>query len=77
MSEASTTTLRLLYQIAQHDGMLPGGAIDKAIPRTPRAEVRHYPMGHFGPFSPEHHPAVATHAATSSAPTGPDPWRAR
>jgi pimeloyl-ACP methyl ester carboxylesterase len=53
----------VLYQIAQHDGMLPAGAIGKAIPRTPRAEVRRYPMDHFGPFSPEHPPAVAAHAS--------------
>ena len=53
----------VLYQIAQHDGMLPAGAVDKAIARTPRAEVQRYPMEHFGPFSPEHHSAVATGAS--------------
>ena len=50
----------VLYQIAQHDGMLPAGQVDKAIARTPRPEVRRYHMDHFGPFSPEHHPTVAT-----------------
>ena len=53
----------VLYQIAQHDGMPTTGQVDKAIPRTPRAEVRRYPMDHFGPFSPEHHPAVAADAS--------------
>jgi uncharacterized protein len=53
----------VLYQIAQHDGMPTTGQVDKAILRTPRAEVRRYPMDHFGPFSPEHHPAVAADAS--------------
>ena len=52
----------VLYQIAQHDGMPSAGQVDKAIPRTPRAEVKRHPMDHFGPFSPEHHPAVAADA---------------
>jgi uncharacterized protein len=60
----------VLYQIAQHDGMLPAGAVDKAISRTPRAEVRRYPMDHFGPFSPEHHPAVAADASDFLRTTG-------
>jgi pimeloyl-ACP methyl ester carboxylesterase len=55
-------TAPVLYQIAQHDGMLPAGAVDKVIPRTPRAEVRRYPMGHFGPFRPGHYPIVAADA---------------
>lgn len=55
-------TAPVLYQIAQHDGMPSAGQVDKAIPRTPRAEVKRYPMDHFGPFSPEHQPAVATDA---------------
>ena len=63
MTAVPRITAPVLYQIGQHDGMLPGGAIDKAIPRTPRAEVRRYPMDHFGPFSPEHQPAVAAHAS--------------
>ena len=53
----------VLYQIARHDGMPSAGQVDKAIPRTPRAEVKRYPMDHFGPFSPEHHPAVAADAS--------------
>jgi pimeloyl-ACP methyl ester carboxylesterase len=53
----------VLYQIAQHDGMPSAGAVDKAIPRTPRAEVRRCPMDHFGPFRPEHHQAVVTDAS--------------
>jgi uncharacterized protein len=53
----------VLYQIAQHDGMPSAGQAGKAIPRTPRAEVKRYPMDHFGPFSPEHHPAVAADAS--------------
>jgi dienelactone hydrolase len=53
----------VLYQIARHDGMPSAGQADKAIPRTPRAEVKRYPMDHFGPFSPEHHPAVAADAS--------------
>jgi hypothetical protein len=59
----------VLYQIARHDGMPSAGQVDKFIPRTPRAEVKRYPMDHFGPFSPEHHPAVADEPATSSVPT--------
>ena len=57
----------MLYQIAQHDGMLPAGQADKAIARTSRAEVHHYRMDHFGPFSPEHHLTVEPTPATSSA----------
>lgn len=53
----------MLYQVAQHDGMPSAGTVDKAIPRTPRAEVRRYPTDHFGPFRPEHQPAVATDAS--------------
>ncbi len=53
----------VLYQIARHDGMPSAGQVDKAIPRTARPEVRRYPMDHFGPFSPEHHPTVATDAS--------------
>jgi dienelactone hydrolase len=53
----------VLYQIAQHDGMLPAGAADKAILHTAQAEVQRYPTDHFGPFRPEHHPAVATGAS--------------
>ena len=53
----------VLYQIAQHDGMPSAGGVEKAIPRTARPEVQRYPMDHFGPFSPEHHPAVATGAS--------------
>ena len=63
ITAAPKITAPVLYQIAQHDGMLPAGAVDKAIPHTPRAEVRRYPMDHFGPFRPEHHPAVATDAS--------------
>jgi acetyl esterase/lipase len=53
----------VLYQVAQHDGMLSAGQVDKAISRTPRAEVQHYPMDHFGPFNPKHQPTVATGAS--------------
>jgi hypothetical protein len=53
----------VLYQIARHDGMPSSGQVDKAIPRTARAEVKRYPMDHFGPFSPEHQPAVAADAS--------------
>jgi hypothetical protein len=53
----------VLYQIAEHDGMLPTGAVGKAIARTPGAEVRRYPMDHFGPFRPEHHTAVVADAS--------------
>jgi pimeloyl-ACP methyl ester carboxylesterase len=53
----------VLYQIAQHDGAPSAGQVDKAIPRTPRAEAQRYPMDHFGPFSPEHQPTVATDAS--------------
>ena len=53
----------MLYQIAKHDGMLPAGQADKAIARTSRAEVHHYRMDHFGPFSPEHHLTVAADAS--------------
>ncbi|SRR6266487_1336535 len=52
----------VLYQIAQHDGT-PTGQIDKAITRTPRAQAQRYPMDHFGPFSAEHQPTVATDAS--------------
>jgi hypothetical protein len=52
----------VLYQIAQHDGMPSAGQVDKAIPPHPRAEVKRYPMDHFGPFSPGHQPAVVTNA---------------
>jgi pimeloyl-ACP methyl ester carboxylesterase len=55
-------TAPVLYQIAQHDGMPSAGQVDKAIPRTPRAEIKRYPMDQFGPFSPDHQPAVATDA---------------
>jgi pimeloyl-ACP methyl ester carboxylesterase len=56
-------TAPVLYQIARHDGMPSADQVDKAIPRTPRAEVQRYPMDHFGPFSPEHQPAVAADAS--------------
>lgn len=56
-------TAPVLYQVAQHDGMPSAGKVDKAIPRTPRAEVQRYPMDHFGPFRPEHQPAIATDAS--------------
>jgi pimeloyl-ACP methyl ester carboxylesterase len=56
-------TAPVLYQVARQDGMLSAGQVDKAVPRTPRAEVRRYPMDHFGPFSPEHQPNVATDAS--------------
>ena len=62
---------------AQHDRMLPAGAVDKAIPRTPRAEVRRYPTDHFGPFSPEHHPAAAADASDFLRTHGSRPRRAR
>jgi quorum-quenching protein AidA len=54
---------QVLYQVAEHDGMLSAGQVDKAIARTPRAQAQRYPMDHFGPFSPEHHPAVAADAS--------------
>ncbi len=63
MTAVPRITAPVLYQIALNDGMLPAGAVDKAIPRTPRAEVRRYSMGHFGPFRPGHHPAVAADAS--------------
>ncbi len=53
----------MLYQVAQHDGTPSADKAGKAIPRTPRAEVQRYPMDHFGPFRPEHQPAVATDAS--------------
>jgi pimeloyl-ACP methyl ester carboxylesterase len=56
-------TAPVLYQIARHDGMPSAGQVDKAIPRTPQAEVKRYPMDHFGPFSPERQPTVATDAS--------------
>jgi hypothetical protein len=56
-------TAPVLYQVAQHDGMPAAGQVDKAITRTPRAEVKRYPMDYFGPFSPEHQPAVAADAS--------------
>jgi pimeloyl-ACP methyl ester carboxylesterase len=56
-------TAPVLYQIAQHDGMPSASQVEKAIPRTARPEVQRYPMDHFGPFSPGHHPAVATGAS--------------
>ena len=56
-------TAPVLYQIARHDGMPSAGQVDKAIPRTSRAEVQRYPMDHFGPFSPEYQPAVAADAS--------------
>jgi pimeloyl-ACP methyl ester carboxylesterase len=56
-------TAPVLYQVAQHDGMRSAGQVDKAIPRTPTAEVKRYPMDHFGPFSPEHQPAVTADAS--------------
>jgi hypothetical protein len=59
----------VLYQIAQHDGMPTTGQVDKAIPRTPRAEVRRYPMDHFGPSAPNTTLPSPPTPATSSAPT--------
>ena len=56
-------TAPVLYQVAQHDGMPSAGQVDKAIPRTPAAGVQRYPMDHFGPFGPEHQPAVAADAS--------------
>ena len=53
----------VLYQIARDDGMPSAGQAGKAIPRTPRAEVKRYPMDHFGPFSPEHQSTVAADAS--------------
>ena len=43
--------------------MPSAGQVDKAIPRTPGAGVQRYPMDHFGPFTPEHQPAVAADAS--------------
>jgi pimeloyl-ACP methyl ester carboxylesterase len=56
-------TTPVLCQVAQHDGMPSADQVDKAIPRTPNAEVKRYPMDHFGPFSPGHQPAVAADAS--------------
>jgi pimeloyl-ACP methyl ester carboxylesterase len=56
-------TVPVLYQVAQHDGMPSASQVDKAIPRTPGAGVQRYPMDHFGPFGPEHQPAVAADAS--------------
>jgi hypothetical protein len=63
VTAVSGITAPVLYQIAQHDGMLPEGAADKAILHTPQAQVLRYPTDHFGPFRPEHHPAVAADAS--------------
>jgi len=56
-------TVPVLDQIARHDGMPSAGEVDKAIPRTPRAEAQRFPIDHFGPFSLEHHPTIATDAS--------------
>jgi len=70
-------TTPVLYQIAQHDGMLPAGAVDKAIPRTAGPRSGATPRATSGPSAPNTTPPSPPTPATSSAPTGPDPWRAR
>lgn len=54
----------VLYQIGDHDGMAPATDIEKAAHRTPKAEVRHYEMDHFGCFTPQHLPIVADDECT-------------
>ncbi len=54
----------VLYQIGDHDSMAPAADIEKAAHRTPKAEVRHYEMDHFGCFTPQHLPAVADDECT-------------
>jgi hypothetical protein len=67
----------VLYQIAQHDGMLPAGAVDKSVPRTPGPRSGTSPWTTSGLSAPNTTPASPPTPATSYAPTGPDPWRAR
>ena len=40
----------------------PSGRDRQGHPAHPKAEVRRYPMGHFGSFRPGHHPTVAADA---------------
>ena len=63
----------VLYQIAQHDRMLPAGAVDKAIPRTPGPRSGATPRTTSGLSAPNTTPPSPPTPATSSAPTRPDP----
>ena len=49
----------LLFQVGEHDGMVPFAPIEKAVSMAPQAQLVRYPMDHFGCFSPEHIDRVA------------------
>ena len=42
-----------LYCICEHDSVAPAKAAHSAAARSPRAEVRSYPMGHFDVYVDE------------------------
>jgi hypothetical protein len=44
----------ILFQIGEHDGMVPLAPIEEAAAKAPHAQLVRYPMNHFGCFSPEH-----------------------
>jgi len=57
----------VLYQIAQHDGILPAGAVDRAIARTPGPKYSATPWTTSGPSAPSTTPPWQSAPATSSA----------
>ena len=53
----------VLYQVASTMACHQQVRSIRPYPRTPGAGVQRYPMDHFGPFTPEHQPAVAADAS--------------
>lgn len=49
----------VLFQVGEHDGMVPFAPIEKAASAAPHAQLVRYPMDHFGCFTPEHIDRVA------------------
>jgi dienelactone hydrolase len=49
----------VLFQVGDHDGMVPLAPIEKAAASAPDAQLVRYPMDHFGCFSAEHIERVA------------------
>jgi pimeloyl-ACP methyl ester carboxylesterase len=52
-------TAPILFQVGEHDGMVPLAPVEQAAAKAPHAQLIRYPVNHFGCFSPEHIDRVA------------------
>lgn len=57
--QATRIAAPILIQLGEHDAVVSRRAVERTAARAPRAELRRYPIDHFGCFWPEHVDEVA------------------